>query len=167
MKDIFVDENEQSPGAGANRLPRRRDWTEINRDKNIKKRDTIYLLPLRLSFFPVYPQFHPKTEVRTVFNIVLGKKIPSVLVKKAWRDRWTNRWMGGGHGDSKWANGKLYPSLIRTGTTFCLCTSASSKKQGECCSEKSHFKIWGILFTTTELHNPFFPWLIEGLKAIT
>lgn len=35
------------------------------------------------------------TEVRTVFNIVLGKKIPSVSVKKAWRDEWTDVWVGG------------------------------------------------------------------------
>lgn len=84
------------------------------------------------------PQFHPKTEVRTVFNIVLGKKIPSVPVKKAWRDEWMDRQMGGGHGESKWANEgwKLCPwssapppSSIRTGTTFCLCTSASSVKR--------------------------------------
>ncbi|CAB1450597.1 unnamed protein product [Pleuronectes platessa] len=32
-------------------------------------------------------RFHLQTEVRTVFNIVLGKKIPSVPVEKARRDR--------------------------------------------------------------------------------
>lgn len=57
------------------------------RDKNMKKRHHLFA-PSEVVLLPLStPQFHPKTEVRTVFNIVLGKKIPSVPVKKkAWRD---------------------------------------------------------------------------------
>ena len=88
------------------------------------------------------PQFHPKTEVRTVFNIVLGKKIPGVPVEKGsegWMSGRTDGWVGVTvspnepmEGDSCVRGALLLflPSLIRTGTTFCLCTSASSETEG-------------------------------------
>lgn len=86
--------------------------------------DALVPLPPRWFSPPSAPWLHPKTEARSEFNVVPGEKIPAVPVKKAWRDRRTDRrWTGGGN---ELVDGCV-ASPIRTGTTFCLCTLASSE----------------------------------------
>ena len=74
------------------------------------------------------------TEVNTVYNIVLGKRVPRVQRRKErWKEGWIESWRRGAcRVQMKLCPfGSAPPSQIRTGTTSCLCTSASSVERGE------------------------------------
>lgn len=67
----------------------------LNKDKQTDKKIKRHRLfaPSQVVLVPLsIPQFHLKTEVRIEFIIVLGRKLPSVSVKKArGMDGWTDR----------------------------------------------------------------------------